>query len=694
MKKPYIVDCETTVEVFQKLRVIIGQELDGEPEVLYRFDRHGDAVPSEVVEKLSDRPLVCHNAWFDIPLLQQAGIKVGSVWCTMTAEFFLSGGGLQRWPKLSEVVQKYHNIELDKSEQKSDWSGTLTDSQLRYALDDVRYLPYIYHEQVKFAKQTDMMAGLYLKMLLIKEWALDVWEGYPIDRQLMNEINYDCSAAYQELARKFIRELPVKLLLQGNLTGKALTGIIQKAKAYNVEAEPLKPTAGKDKVPLREQLLTYNYNVLRPYFIENPDDPALLNFASPPFGKALFQHFGVKSKTYDKNFINDFLAENTDHAVVPYANSILEMRNLQKVIGTYAREDKNTMAEFNGEFRLKSMVSATVTGRLTLTPLAQVPAPDEGKKDYQNKLSQMFVPPRGYKVLALDYGSEEDVAGGVFYRDINKCRVISEGFDSYLLFASKLFGNFDYTSPEQTKELKKEYKAFRQSVKAATLAGNYAASDKKMCEMLLAAADKNGMKVSITPDDIRNARASLYPQIYEAQQKLGQFIGDTVVSSLNPSSGWEKKQCAMSGFDLSDDPERNANARRANAVRKGLLEKSSLVVSVSSPLGMQRMFPAYKHFNRVSTSNSKVKVTEIFNHPIQSGCGDVLALMLVLLKKKYPGIVLPCAIHDSVVAWVPEDMVSPELRQGIIDVMRYAFWVIYGSDIKVDGDFIDRGLKG
>jgi hypothetical protein len=693
-KKPIVCDVETTLEVFQKLRVIIAQELDGEPQVLYRYDLHGNTVPPEVIEYLSDRPIICHNGWFDIPLLQLAGVKVGSVWDTMTAEFFLSGGGLSRWPSLKDLVEKYHGITMDKSEQTSDWSGQLTQSQLDYAMNDVRYLPLIYHDQVEFAKKSNSIAGIYLKMLLIKEWSLDVWQGYPIDRQLMQEINYSCSKDYLDIARKFIRELPVSLLIKSNLSGKALTEIINKAKAYNVEAEPLKPTAGKLKVALREQLLTYDYDVLRPYFIENPMDDALLNFASPPFGKALFQHFGVKSTSYDKDFIKDFLeSEEETHPAYKYASLILEMRDLNKISSTYAREDKDTMADHLGEFRLKSKVTATVTGRLTLTPLAQVPAPDDNKKDYQNKLSQMFIPPRGYKVLALDYGSEEDVAGGVFYRDINKCRVITEGFDTYLLFASKLFGSFEYTSPSQTAELKKKYKALRQSVKAATLAGNYAASDKKMCEMLLEAAEKNGMRVAITPDDIQHARASLYPQIYEAQQKLGEFIGETVVASLNPKGDWEKRQCEMSGFDKGDDEGRNANARRANAVRKGLLEKSNLVVSVGSPLGIQRLFPAYKFFNKVSTNNPKVKVTEIFNHPIQSVCGDILALLLVLLKKKYPEFVIPCAIHDSVVLWIPSDFANDETKSSIINMMRYAFWAILGHDIKVDGGYIDRGLK-
>ena len=84
---------------------------------------------------------VFHFARFDLATLQyHLGIKVRPVFCTKIASklarTYTNRHGLK------DVVQELEGVELDKSAQSSDWgnSANLSEQQLRYAANDVRYL--------------------------------------------------------------------------------------------------------------------------------------------------------------------------------------------------------------------------------------------------------------------------------------------------------------------------------------------------------------------------------------------------------------------------------------------------------------------------------------------------------------------------------------------------------------------------
>jgi len=84
---------------------------------------------------------VFHFARFDVAQLRHhLGIKVAPIFCTKI------GSKLARTytPRhgLKDLVQELEQVELDKSAQSSDWgnAANLTDEQLRYAANDVRYL--------------------------------------------------------------------------------------------------------------------------------------------------------------------------------------------------------------------------------------------------------------------------------------------------------------------------------------------------------------------------------------------------------------------------------------------------------------------------------------------------------------------------------------------------------------------------
>ncbi|OKH39024.1 ribonuclease D [[Phormidium ambiguum] IAM M-71] len=84
---------------------------------------------------------VFHFARFDVAQLRHnLGIQVNPIFCTKIASK-LARTYTQRHG-LKDLIQELEQIELDKSAQSSDWgnAANLSDEQLRYAANDVRYL--------------------------------------------------------------------------------------------------------------------------------------------------------------------------------------------------------------------------------------------------------------------------------------------------------------------------------------------------------------------------------------------------------------------------------------------------------------------------------------------------------------------------------------------------------------------------
>src|SRR5262249_51816839 len=89
--------------------------------------------------------LVGHNLKFDLRMLMAAGLRLPAdvgqrLSDTMLAGQLLGAGLDGMRYRLGDLTHRYLGLELDKSEQVSDWSGDLTDDQLAYAVRDAAVL--------------------------------------------------------------------------------------------------------------------------------------------------------------------------------------------------------------------------------------------------------------------------------------------------------------------------------------------------------------------------------------------------------------------------------------------------------------------------------------------------------------------------------------------------------------------------
>ncbi len=101
-------------------------------------------------------PKVFHFARFDLATLRyHLNIHVAPVFCTKIASKLARTYS----PKhgLKDVIQELEQVELDKSAQSSDWGNVaqLSDEQLRYAANDVRYLLSVRDKLTDMLKRED-----------------------------------------------------------------------------------------------------------------------------------------------------------------------------------------------------------------------------------------------------------------------------------------------------------------------------------------------------------------------------------------------------------------------------------------------------------------------------------------------------------------------------------------------------------
>ncbi|MBE6805647.1 MAG: ribonuclease D [Ruminococcaceae bacterium] len=90
---------------------------------------------------------VFHNAVFDVSFLMKNIdiINVNNIVCTKISSKLING--LKHNNSLKPLLSEYLNIDIDKSYQLSNWKAeTLTEGQLLYAMNDVKYLEILWNK--------------------------------------------------------------------------------------------------------------------------------------------------------------------------------------------------------------------------------------------------------------------------------------------------------------------------------------------------------------------------------------------------------------------------------------------------------------------------------------------------------------------------------------------------------------------
>jgi DNA polymerase-1 len=167
--------------------------------------------PSPLWEALAGKELTIHNAAFDLGFLTRLGFVPGVVHDTMLMARALAMGGPNfHHCKLIDCASRELNLDLDKSHQKADWSGTLTLEMLGYAARDA-----LTHRRLYEALRPPVEKAGLGDVIRIEERALPafIWlglAGAPFDRDAWQALADEARLEAVELARRLHEAAPAR----------------------------------------------------------------------------------------------------------------------------------------------------------------------------------------------------------------------------------------------------------------------------------------------------------------------------------------------------------------------------------------------------------------------------------------------------------------------------------------------------
>ena len=163
-----------------------------------------------------ERHWLAHNAVFDLGWLQEHGIYVrGRIGCTMLASKLHHNGTPNLRHGLAHVAKRVLKIELDKEQQRSDWSvPVLSRDQLVYAAKDVEVLLQLDYPLTAALQNARLSEAYTLECRALPAMA-QMWRtGLPWNRtsleQLCTDYQYDIIALSKDFLREFDNALPAE----------------------------------------------------------------------------------------------------------------------------------------------------------------------------------------------------------------------------------------------------------------------------------------------------------------------------------------------------------------------------------------------------------------------------------------------------------------------------------------------------
>lgn len=175
-------DIETSGFNFQSDRIFsiqVAKDTNDQFVFMYNPDRMPDLYT--IINSCS--MLVGHNIKFDLKFLMHHGLDLQvPIYDTMLAEQVLVNGTNLR-AGLDSVVQRYCQVRLDKSVRASfSTTVTLSNKQIQYAADDVKYLRPVMTAQIAALKEHNLMAVAQLECKACLAFLTIEYNGLKLNR--------------------------------------------------------------------------------------------------------------------------------------------------------------------------------------------------------------------------------------------------------------------------------------------------------------------------------------------------------------------------------------------------------------------------------------------------------------------------------------------------------------------------------
>jgi DNA polymerase I-like protein with 3'-5' exonuclease and polymerase domains len=351
-----------------------------------------------------ERTWLAHNAVFDLGWLQEHEIyPEGLVFCSMLASRILTNGLPNQKHGLKHVVNDYLDYDISKDEQKSDWSGDLTLSQLEYAATDVVVLTELYDvlQELMAKYKPSLQPAWRLECKALPAMA-QLWRtGLPFNKSALVKLIEELDIENFEIGEQFIEDfdaaLPPLAKLVRNEQGKIL---------YQV-----KPGAKGTKPDKRVFNLNSPIQLLNKFTALLGAEPL-----DPKTGKASASKAALQEYVGEHKIIADYLRWKRVEKRRQMAETLL----------------KNLSGD--GFIRASYLQMGADTGRMScMSPnLQQVP------RDVRFRACVQA--PTGWRLVVADYGQMELRLAAAEAQDPLMTQVFQQGKDLHTITATQIYG--------------------------------------------------------------------------------------------------------------------------------------------------------------------------------------------------------------------------------------------------------------
>jgi DNA polymerase-1 len=170
--------------------------------------------PEPLFPLLAGRKLVAHNTLFDLRMLAPLGFVPGEVCCTMLLSQVLHAERRKGKPRpkhrLEDVALRELGLALDKSLQRSDWSGALSREQLAYAAADVAALRRLHDALDAKARRAGLARAAEIEARCLPAMACLASAGVPCDRAALEALAGQAAAEAEALAEQLDAAAPAR----------------------------------------------------------------------------------------------------------------------------------------------------------------------------------------------------------------------------------------------------------------------------------------------------------------------------------------------------------------------------------------------------------------------------------------------------------------------------------------------------
>jgi DNA polymerase I-like protein with 3'-5' exonuclease and polymerase domains len=434
----------------------------------------------EILENPSIK-IVIHNAKFEHKwLLAKCNIYCNAVFDTFLAAQLIdynSDNDPKRRHNLAAVGRRWIGVDLDKTEQSSDWGvRPLSENQKEYAAYDV-----IYSSELRKALLESLISKKLLRVAKIEFDAVGVVAKIELRGLKVNRTKYlEEIATLEKLRAKAEKALQAKVKQDGGMIQSSLFGLPEKdsGEVMLTSSSQMKEALNRLEIPVfsKKEIEQFEAFLLEERFINSlgiNDKLKIMKERFPKFDFDLYKNY-KSAKKEGKKIIQGTGAkamlalDKTDYEVL---GNLKEFRGTDKMTSSFGAnflEHLRWCEENHERVYANFKQIGAPTGRFAcFNPnLQQIPAGElviDGEK-HVVKFRECFDFPVGYKGVNADYSQIELRIAAELSGDQNMIDTFESGRDLHADTASKVFGVPYELCAQDGHEYYKTYRKYSKSI--------------------------------------------------------------------------------------------------------------------------------------------------------------------------------------------------------------------------------------